>query len=233
MMIPRTRHTFSSLAAMSVLGLGLSSCSLLGESAPNEARDAAAPQEEMGEVDGSRTLVAYFSVPETDDPDGMTQDEENSTHVVDGEVYGNTEYVATLMAEGLGADQFRMETAEELPLDHDTLIDLAIDWQDSDARPELQEAIPDIDDYDTFIIGYPIWEYDMPMPMYTFFEQNDFTDKDVYLYTTHDVSGLSGTLETVTTMLPEANVSENTFDISRDDMDDSEADVEEWLDTLA
>src|SRR5699024_9224503 len=174
----------------------------------------------------------YFSVPETDDPEGMTQDEENSTHVVDGKVYGNTQYVAKLIAEGLGADQFRIETAEDLPLDHDTLIDLAIDWQDSDARPELAAQIPDPDSYDTIIVGYPIWEYDMPMPLYTFFEQHDFADKGVYIFTTHDVSGISGTLETVTEMQPDADVSENTFDISRSDMDDSEARVTEWLDTL-
>jgi flavodoxin len=72
----------------------------------------------------------------------------------------------------------------------------------------------------------------MPMPLYTFFEQHDFAGKNVYIYTTHDVSGLSGTLEVVTGMLPDANVSENTFDISRNDMDDSEARVTEWLGTL-
>jgi flavodoxin len=229
---PHTRRTFLSLATVSVASLGLAGCSLLGESAPNTGDGQAAPQEEMGAVDGARTLVVYFSVPETDDPEDMTQDEENSTHVVDGKVYGNTQYVAMLMAEGLGADLFRIETADELPLDHDTLIDLAIEWQDSDARPELRELISNLDDYDTIIVGYPIWEYDMPMPLYTFFEQHDFAGKNVYIYTTHDVSGLSGTLEVVTGMLPDANVSENTFDISRNDMDDSEARVTEWLGTL-
>lgn len=224
-----TRRTFLSLAAVSAASVGLAGCSLFGV---DNSDQAAAPQGEMPAVDGSRTLIAYFSVPETDDPDGMTQDEENSTHVVDGKVYGNTQYVAMLMAEGLGADLFRIETAEELPLDHQTLIDRAVEWQDSDARPDLKELIPNLDDYDTIIVGYPIWEYDMPMPMFTFFEQHDFSGKNVYLYTTHDVSGLSGTLEKVTGMLPDATVSENTFDISRSDMDDSEARVSEWLDSL-
>lgn len=230
---PHTRRTFLSLATLSAATLGLSSCSLLGESGPsNGSGGQDAPQEEMPTVDGSRTLVVYFSVPETDDPEGMTQDEENSTHVVDGTVYGNTQYVALLMAERLGADQFRIETAEQLPLDHDTLIDLAVGWQDAGTRPELKALIPNLDEYDTVIVGYPIWEYDMPMPLYTFFEQHDFAGKNVYVYTTHDVSGLSGTLETVTEMLPDATVSQNAFDISRNDMDDSEARVGEWLDGL-
>jgi len=228
-----TRRTFLSFTAISIAGLGLSGCSLLGESAPSNGDQAASPQEEMGSVDGARTLIAYFSVPETDDPEGMTRDEENSTHVVDGTVYGNTQYAAMLMAESLGAELFRIETDQELPLDHQTLIDLAVQWQDDGERPELKELIPNLDEYDTVIVGYPIWEYDMPMPLYTFFEQNDFAGKDVYIFTTHDVSGLSGTLETVTGMLPEANVSANTFDISRNDMDQSEALVVDWVGTFS
>ncbi|WP_129658316.1 flavodoxin [Rothia uropygialis] len=186
----------------------------------------------MPTADGARTLAAYFSVPETDDPEGMTTDEENSGHVVGGKVYGNTQYVAMLMADRLGANQFRIETAEKLPLDHQTLIDRAVSWQDSDARPDLKAKIENLDDYDTVIVGYPIWEYDMPMPLYTFFEDHDFAGKNVYVYTTHDVSGLSGTLEKVTEMLPDATVSQDAFDISRNDMDDSEARVGEWLDGL-
>lgn len=228
---PTTRRTFLSLAGVSIATAGLTGCSLFGVRG-DEGGQAAAPQEEMPSVDGARTLVAYFSVPETDDPESMTQDEENSTHVVDGTVYGNTQYVAMLIAERLGADQFRIETAEELPLDHQTLIDRAVRWQDSDARPDLKALIPNLDDYDAVIVGYPIWEYDMPMPLYTFFEQHDFAGKAVYVYTTHDVSGLSGTLEKVTEMLPDATVSQDAFDISRNDMDDSESRVGDWIDGL-
>ena len=36
--------------------------------------------------DGLKTLVVYFSVPETQSPNNMTQDEENSTVVVNGEI---------------------------------------------------------------------------------------------------------------------------------------------------
>lgn len=46
-----------------------------------------------------KTLIVYFSVPETDDPNNMTQDEDNSTVVVNGEVLGNTQYVAQLISE--------------------------------------------------------------------------------------------------------------------------------------
>lgn len=224
-----TRRGFLALTGASLASVSLAGCSLFGI---DRRGQVAAPADSALPVDAGRTLVAYFSVPETDDPDGMTQDEENSTHVVDGVVYGNTQYVAMLMAERLGAELFRIETAEQLPLDHDTLIDLAVGWQDAGTRPELKELIPNLDEYDTIIVGYPIWEYDMPMPLYTFFEQHDFAGKNVFVFTTHDVSGLSGTLERVAEMLPDATVSQDAFDISRNDMDDSESRVSEWVDSI-
>lgn len=224
-----TRRGFLALTGVSLASVSLAGCSLFGI---DRRGQVAAPADSALPVDAGRTLVAYFSVPETDDPDGMTQDEENSTHVVDGVVYGNTQYVAMLMAERLGAELFRIETAEQLPLDHDTLIDLAVGWQDAGTRPELKELIPNLDEYDTIIVGYPIWEYDMPMPLYTFFEQHDFAGKNVFVFTTHDVSGLSGTLEKVAEMLPDATVSQDAFDISRNDMDDSDSRVSEWVDSI-
>lgn len=73
-----TRRAFLALTTASATSVCLAGCSLFGI---QDGGHAATPQEEMPSVDGSRTLVVYFSVPETDDPNGMTQDEENSTHV--------------------------------------------------------------------------------------------------------------------------------------------------------
>ena len=40
--------------------------------------------------EGKKTLVVYFSLPETTKPDNMTKEEANSTVVINGEVLGNT-----------------------------------------------------------------------------------------------------------------------------------------------
>lgn len=232
------------LASSSVLAasLALAACSPGQQSggavSPEAQQSSATPSADAGAasevlVDGSRTLVAYFSVPLTDDPNKeMNVDEENSTHIVDGVVLGNTQYVAQLTAERLGADLFRIETAEPLPLDYETLADQALQNQESGARPELAALIPNLEDYDTVFVGYPIWWYDMPMPLYSFFEQHDFSGKTVIPFTTHGGSRLSGTVERITELLPDSTVSENAFTISRSDMDNAPAEVNSWLDDL-
>ena len=53
--------------------------------------------------------------------------------VRDGEVLGNLQYMADVIQETVGGDIFRIETAQEYPLDHEPLVDQAAEEQDADA----------------------------------------------------------------------------------------------------
>ncbi len=220
-----SRRGFLALATAAIATAGLAGCSLL--------EDETAPLDVDTPLDAARTLVTYFSVPETDRPDGMTEDQANSTHVVDGVVLGNTQYVAQLIGARTGAQLFRIETAEPLPLDHATLENHALELQEQNARPKLKTTIPNLAAYDTVFIGYPIWWYDLPAPMFTFLEQHDFSGKNIILFSTHGGSRLSGTDEKIAGLLTGAKVLPNAFTISRDDMDDAKAQVDAWLDNVA
>ncbi|MFI1359918.1 MULTISPECIES: flavodoxin [unclassified Streptomyces] len=225
-----TRRKFLALVTVALAGGSVAGCSIVGGA--GEALSDSGSSETAPPLDKSRTLVAYFSMPETDDPTNMTEDEESSTHVVDGKVLGNTQHVAQLIGESTGAGMFRIETAEEMPLDHKTLSDLALKQQEENERPKLKALIPNLEEYDTVFIGYPIWWYGLPMPVYTFLEQHDFSKKNIILFSTHGGSRLSGTVEIVTEKLADSTVISNAFTISRDDMGSAEAGVGDWLDSL-
>lgn len=66
----------------------------------------------------AKILVAYFSMPETTDPNNRTKDEDNSVVVIDGKVLGNTQYVAQLIQENTDANIFRIEPETPYPTDH-------------------------------------------------------------------------------------------------------------------
>ncbi|SCD80760.1 Flavodoxin [Streptomyces sp. BpilaLS-43] len=224
-----TRRNLLALATATLAGTAVAGCSIVGGA---DSSEEAAPKKMTPPQDESRILVAYFSVPETDDPDGMSEDEENSTHVVDGNVLGNTQYVAQIISRRTGAEVFRIETAEQLPLDHDTLEDLALKQQEAGERPKLKSPIRNLEDYDTVFVGYPIWWYELPMPMHTFFEGHDFSGKNVIPFSTHGGNGLSGTVETITETVSDSAIVGNAFTISRDDMGDAEAEVGDWLERI-
>lgn len=178
---------------------------------------------------GTDTLVVYFSMPETTEPDGMTEEEENSTVVINGEVLGNTQYVAYVIQENTGADIFRIEPETPYPTDHDTLVDLAAEEQDNAARPALKATIHNLDQYDAIFIGYPNWWGDMPMILYSFFDEYDFSGKTIVPFNTHGGSGFSNTISTIIELEPEASVHENGFTVSRNDVQESEQDIVSWL----
>ena len=48
-----------------------------------------------------------------------------------------------------------------------------------DARPELASAIENLDQYSTIFLGYPSWNSDLPMPLYSFLEQTDLAGKTI------------------------------------------------------
>ena len=179
----------------------------------------------------SKSLVVYFSVPETDNPNNMTRDEDNSVVVVDGKVLGNTEYVANLISEKTNSDLFRLEPKDAYPTDHQQLLARARKEMQNNERPALKKEI-DISTYDTIFIGYPIWNADLPPIINTFLENNDFSGKTVVPFCTHGGSGLSGTPQTIKTELKEAKVITNGFEIYRLNMEEASNEVDTWLKEL-
>lgn len=196
-----------------------------------ESNNATSNENQTGDTtnEGLETLVVYFSVPETDDPDNMTQDEDNSTVVVDGEVLENTQYVAQLISEYTGGDVFRLEPVDAYPTNHDDLLQRAIEEMQSNTRPEIRDTIENFDEYDVIYVGYPIWNSDLPPIINTFLEQYNFDGKTVVPFCTHGGSGLSGTPRTIANMLPNSTVIQNGFTLSRTNMESAPSEVESWL----
>lgn len=192
---------------------------------PNETEDS----NNMDSNGTAKNLVVYFSMPETIEPENMSREEELSTVVIDGEVLGNTQYVAYIIAENTGADIFRIEPVAPYPQDHSELEKIAQEEQSENFRPEIAGTVENIEQYDTIFFGFPNWYYDMPMIMYSFLDQYDLTGKTVVPFVTSGASGFSDSINTIKKMEPDANVMTDGLSILRNTVQDSESDIVEWL----
>ena len=182
-------------------------------------------------LDGGKTLVVYFSMPETTNPNNMTTEEDNSVVVINGEVLGNTQYMAQVIQRTVGGDIFRIEPQTPYPTNHSTLVSLAAQEQNNNARPKLAVQIENFADYDTVFIGYPIWWSDMPMIMYTFFEEYDFSGKTIIPFSTHGGSSFAGTPATIQQLEPNANMLDG-LTISRNNIQEAEQQIVNWVNGL-
>lgn len=179
-----------------------------------------------------KTLVVYFSMPETTNPDNMNAEEEYSTVVIDGEVLGNTQYVAYVIQENTGADIFRIEPVTPYPMDHAELEEVATEEKRNDAMPEIAAEVGNIEQYDTIFLGYPNWYADMPRIIYSFLDQYDLSGKTIVPFVTSGGSGFSNTISTIADLEPDANVITDGLSISRNVVQDAEADIIEWVEGL-
>lgn len=153
-----TRRNFLTVAA-GTASLFVAGCSgekdeaPAADSAPEPAKDA--PAADVAPV--GNVLVAYFSAT------------------------GNTEGVATAIAGRLGADVFVIEAADpymEADLNYnDDASRTSVERADG-TNPELAQVTPDgWADYDTVLLGYPIWWGEAAWPLRTFVEGNDFVGR--------------------------------------------------------
>lgn len=162
--------------------------------------------------DGNGILIAYFGVPETDGTDTVA----NASRVAtENGVEGNCQFIAQAIQQAVGGDLFAIETVQEYPGTHQPLLDFAYDELRQNARPELSSEIENLDDYNVIFLGYPNWNADLPMPLYTFLESYDFSGKTIIPFVTHGGSGFSRTISTIQELQPNATVLTDGLSISR------------------
>lgn len=144
---------------------------------------------------------------------------------------GNTKIVADYISEITGADQYEIVTHKYEGMAYTTLINLAKKEASEGALPPYEGAAPDLSEYDTVFIGGPIWWGTYPQVMFTLFKDINLDGKTVIPFTTHEGSGLAGTVQDVKKAFPAANV-KNGFAIYGHEVRTGKEKVEKWLNTL-
>lgn len=131
----------------------------------------------------SNVLVAYFSVT------------------------NNTKKLAGYAKEHLDCDIFEIVptnpyTSQDIDYNSDCRANR--EQNDNNARPEIKFTIDDIFQYDTIVLGYPIWWGQAPKIMYTFIESFDFTNKTILPFCTSGSSPIGSSATNLAKSAPTA-----------------------------
>ncbi len=121
---------------------------------------------------------------------------------------GTTKKVAEKIASAVSGDLFEIE-----PVNKYTEKDL--DWMDKQSRssvemnknikPEILNKISNLNDYDTILLGFPIWWYKEPTIIDKFLEENDMTGKNIYVFVTSGSSPIDSTYKSLQNNFPNLN----------------------------
>ena len=70
------------------------------------------------------------------------------------------------------------------------------------------------------------------MPLLTFLEENDLSDKQVFLFCSHGTGGLAQSVELITEAAPNAVISDNIFDCYEEDASSSQEEIRSWAEDI-
>ena len=109
---------------------------------------------------------------------------------------GVTKGVAEKIANAVNGDLFEIEPVQKYT-------DEDLDWTNKQSRstiemnnrsfrPPILNKVSNINEYNTVIIGFPVWWYTAPTIINTFIEENNLEGKNVYIFITSGGTGSEG-----------------------------------------
>lgn len=213
----------------------LSGC---GNSAQNSGTNtdgtfSATQQEESSPAGQSDTADEENSSQTSDRAE--TEQEENMDHTILVAYFsatGTTEQVAQQAAEILGANLY-----EIVPEDPYTEEDLAYytggradqEQDDPDVRPAISGSVEDMDQYDTVLLGYPIWHGQAPRIISTFLESYDFSGKTILPFCTSHSSSIGSSDDNLHGLCPDTV---NWLEGQRFGNATSEDEIRQWIESM-
>lgn len=221
------KKLFSILACAMMIS-ACSSQSVPQQTEPEKEQATVETTETSQAADG-KTAVIYFSrVGNTDFDDNMDAMSSASVNRVDDKLKGNAQLMAEWLADESGSDIMEILVEDLYPVDYNETIDQAKQEQSESFRPALKEMSVSPEQYDSIYLVIPNWWGDLPMPVYSFFDQYDFSGKNITVFVTHGGSRFSSTIHSIEELEPNASVYEG-LELNADDVANSETAVREWV----
>lgn len=122
---------------------------------------------------------------------------------------GVTKSAAENLSKMINADLFAIEplikyTNEDLDW-NDQNSRSSKEMEDATSRPEIKDQLTNINDYDTILIGYPIWWDLAPRIINTFIESVHLENKKVFVFATSGGSGVENSFQMLKREYPNIN----------------------------
>lgn len=145
---------------------------------------------------------------------------------------GNTKKIAEMIYDKIGGDMVRIDTVVPYTGSYNSVVDQGQDEVNRGYCPEIKPLDVNVKDYDTIILGTPVWWYTFAPAMHTFLKAEDLAGKTVYPFATNG-GWIGHTFKDIAEACPEAEVKKGVnirFDESI--LRTSKKEIEAWIDEI-
>lgn len=99
---------------------------------------------------------------------------------------GHTQKIAKQIQSSIGGDIIQIKTVKTYPEDYDRVVEIAKAEVYNKDMPQIEPIEVDLADYDSVIIGTPVWWYTYAPAIRTFLENTDLSGKRIYAFATNE-----------------------------------------------
>ena len=114
---------------------------------------------------------------------------------------GITKDVASKIAKVIEGDLFEIEPVNKYTDDdlnwHDNNSRSSIEMSNPSSRPKIKNKVSNLSDYDTVLIGFPVWWDLAPRIINTFIEENNLENKKIYVFATSGGTSVNNSFNTL------------------------------------
>ena len=142
---------------------------------------------------------------------------------------GNTETFANYIKKNANITSYKIVPSTPYPEDYNTMLNLAQEERNNNSRPEIQNPLTDISQYDIILLGYPIWYSHIPNIIITQLEKLNLNGKTIYPFNTHGGSGVGSSISDIKEYAPGATVKDG-YPINGNQIKNKEEEIIDWLD---
>lgn len=118
---------------------------------------------------------------------------------------GNTEKYARQLHSDLGYELLKIEPEEEYG-NYIMSCFRVMKENATKAAPMFTTSIPDLSNYDTIFLGYPIWAQDVPMFVQDFISKCSTSQKTIIPFATYGMSGINWTMKTLKKLFADSEI---------------------------
>lgn len=145
---------------------------------------------------------------------------------------GNTKKIAEEIQRETGADIVRIDTVIPYSSNYDVVVTQGQEEVNSNYKPEIKEIDINIEDYDTIILGTPVWWYTFAPAINTFLSKYNMDNKEIVPFVTNG-GWLGHTIKDIKEMCPNAKVeNEINIEFSGSDLSTSKDKINIWINSL-
>ena len=147
---------------------------------------------------------------------------------------GNTEMIANKIKDKLDCDILKIETKVPYSTDYDKVVNDEQNSEASNHLPEIKEININLNQYDTIILGTPVWWYRPTPAIRTFLTKKNLDGKTIIPFATN-AGWLGRTFNEIKNLCPNSKIEKEmniVFKSYSDKLKTDEKEIDNWIDKI-